>query len=187
MNLLSYYEKALEYENYVKLLGENLSLHKLHYKNFELNQSDFQKIGDLPSTNILVISESWCGDSFALLPIVKKITEANPRWNLKIILRDNNLELINKFLTKGNRAIPMFLFLDEKLEFKFKWGPRPVPAQNIFEQYRNQINSGEIEKSKVILKIRKFYSKDKGKETSKEILNHIFSNLKSYSKIFSTF
>jgi thioredoxin family protein len=178
MNLNSFFDRALEYEDYVKLLGENFSLHKLHYKNFELLQDDSQVIAKLPPIKILVISEPWCGDSFALLPIVKKISEANPAWNLKMILRDKNLELMDKFLTNGSRAIPLFLFLDEKFEFIFKWGPRPVAAQNIFKQYRNQINNGEIEKSKVILKIRQFYSKDKGKETSKEILNHIFANLK---------
>jgi len=178
MNLFSHFEKALEYEKYVKLLAENLTLHKLHYKNFELADNEIQKLENLSCTNILVISEPWCGDSFALLPIVKKITEANPAWNLKLILRDENVELIDKFLTNGSRAIPIFLFLDDKNELLFKWGARPLAAQNIFEQYRSQISSGEIEKSKVILKIRQFYSKDKGKEASKEILNLIYSNLK---------
>lgn len=178
MNLFSYFEKALEYENYVNLLGENLSLHKLHYKNFELAEIEIKKLEKLPCPNILVISEPWCGDSFALLPIVKKISEANYKWKLKMILRDENVELINKFLTNGGKAIPIFLFSDENYELIFKWGPRPRAAQNVFEQYRSQIELGEIEKSKVFLKIRQFYSKDKGKEASKEILNLIYSNLK---------
>ena len=178
MNLFSYFEKALEYENYVKLLGENLSLHNLHYKNFELSQSDSKKIADLPHVKIMVISEPWCGDSFALLPIVKKISEANPAWNLKLLLRDENLELIENFLTNGGRAIPIFLFLDDNYEMQFKWGPRPIAAQKIFEQYRSQISNAKIEKSKVILKIRQFYSKDKGKETSKEILKVIYILIK---------
>jgi hypothetical protein len=72
----------------------------------------------------------------------------------------------------------MFLFLDDKYNFLFKWGPRPEAAQNIFEQYREKINNGEIEKPKVILKIRQFYSKDKGQSISKEVLNLIYTHLK---------
>ena len=178
MNFHDYFNKALEFEDYVKLLGENLSLHKLHYNNFDLQNKDAKSIKNLPLMNILVITEPWCGDSFALLPVVKKISEANSIWKLKIILRDKNPDLIERFLTKGGRAIPIFLFLDYNCEYLYKWGPRPLAAQNIFEQFRTQINNGEIEKSKVILKIRQFYSKNKGKEASQEILNLIYSNLK---------
>ena len=177
MNLSSYFHNALEYEDYVQLLGENLSLHKLHYNNFIIQNDDAQKIKILPLINILVISEPWCGDSFVLLPIIKKISEANSGWKLRIILRDKNPDLIDKFLTKGARAIPIFIFLNEKNDFQFKWGPRPEAAQEIFEKFRPQIDNGEIEKSKVILKIRQYYSKNKGKETSEEILDHIYSNL----------
>ena len=178
MNLISYFNKSLDYENYIQLLGENLSLHKLHYRNFELISQDLQILEKMPTMNILVISEPWCGDSFALLPIVKKISEANSTWKLKVVLRDKNLSLIDNFLTKGGRAIPIFMFLDNKFEFKFKWGPRPQSAQNIFEKYRLQINSGEVDKSKILLKIRQYYSKDKGKETSQEILNLIYKHTK---------
>ena len=84
---------------------------------------------------------------------------------------------MDKFLTKGSRAIPIFLFLDNKGDYIFHWGPRPVRAQNIFEQHRVQLQNGEIEKSEIILKIRKYYAKDKGKETSFELLNHIYLNM----------
>jgi thiol-disulfide isomerase/thioredoxin len=178
MNFLAHFNKALEFEDYVKLLGENLSLHKLHYNNFDLQNEDAQSLKDLPSVNILVITEPWCGDSFALLPVVKKISEANSTWKLKIILRDKNPDLIDRFLTKGGRAIPIFLFLDNDYKHLFKWGPRPLAAQNIFEQFRTQINNGEIERSKVILKIRQFYSRNKGKAASQELFNLIYSNLK---------
>ncbi|MCK5032774.1 MAG: hypothetical protein KAS18_04045 [Calditrichia bacterium] len=54
MNLSSYFHNALVYEDYVQLLGENLSLHKLHYNNFIIQNDDAQKIKILPLINILV-------------------------------------------------------------------------------------------------------------------------------------
>ena len=172
MNFTHYYEKAIEFLDYEKLLDDKLiynkfSLHNLHYKNFNLNQNDFSRIANLSATNILVITEPWCGDSVAILPVFKKIADANSNWNLKLILRDKNLDLMEKFLTNGNKAIPIFLFLDNKYNLVFNWGPRPEAANKIFEQNRDKIKTGEIEKSKVILKIRQFYSKDKGQSISK--------------------
>lgn len=178
MNLEFYYNQAMEYENYIKLLGDNLSLHKLHYKNFSIQKEDRQLLEKLQGVNILVISEPWCGDSIALLPIVKKISEVNSNWRLKVLLRDENPDLIDRFQTNGGRAIPIFLFLNSKCEYIFKWGPRPVAAQNIFDKYREQINNGEVEKSKILLKIRQYYSKDRGNETSKELLNIIIKHFK---------
>ena len=182
MNFKNIFGKALTIEEYEqllddKLLNNKLSLHNLHYKNFNLSQNDNSKITKLSTINLLVITEPWCGDSVAILPVVKKIAEANSKWKLKLVLRDENLDLMEKFLTNGNKAIPIFLFLDGGYNFLFKWGPRPEPAQKIFEQYRNKINSGEIEKSKVILKVRQFYSKNKGQSISKEVLDLIYKNL----------
>jgi len=178
MDYKYYFNIAFEIEEYEQLLEDNLSLHNLHYKNFSLNQNELNRLDNLSTMNILVITEPWCGDSVAILPVIKKISEANASWNLKIVLRDENEKLMNKFLTNGNKSIPIFLFLDDKYDFLFKGGPRPTAAQNIFELYRDQIKSGSIEKSKVILKIRQFYSKDKGHSISKEVLNLIYTNIK---------
>ena len=112
MNFIHYYEKAIEFHDYEKSLDDKFSLHNLHYKNFNLNQNDYSRIANLSATNILVITEPWCGDSVAILPVVKKISEANPNWNLKLILREKNLDLMEKFLTNGNKSIPIFLFLN---------------------------------------------------------------------------
>ena len=177
MNLSNYFNKAITYEEYVELLNESKQLHLLHYKNFNLSKDKINQIRNLPAMHILAITEPWCGDSLALLPIVKKISLANSSWKLKVILRDQNTELIDQFLTNGKRAIPIFLFLNKDFELQFSWGPRPQKTQEIFDKYKQQIQTGEIEKSKVILKIRQFYAKDKGKESASELLDKIFSSI----------
>jgi hypothetical protein len=177
MNLSNYIDRAISYDEYIDLLGENLSLHKLHYKNFHPDKKYAEKIKQSNALQILCITKPNCSDSIALLPIVKRISEINPQWNFRIILRDDNPDLMDKFLTNGAKAIPIFLFLDKNGELLFKWGPRPQKAQAIFEKYRDKIKSGEIEKSDVILKIRRYYAKDKGKDTSSEIFKLLFSEL----------
>ena len=114
MSLNKYIKDALTYEDYIDLLEKNLPLHQLHYKKFTISDEWLKEIKMLNSYQVLVITEPWCGDSLALLPVVRKICEARSDWELKIILRDKNPELIDQYLTNGGRAIPIFLFLDQK-------------------------------------------------------------------------
>ena len=77
MNLKQVYDNALTYDEYVHLLSDNLSLHELHYKKFSISESDQRTIAGLRACKILIITETWCGDSLALIPIIRKISEIN--------------------------------------------------------------------------------------------------------------
>lgn len=153
MNLASEYNMALPYQEYVDMLGNNLNIHELHYKKFSIDKKIAAKISGYKRLIILIITEPWCGDSLALLPIIRKIAEVNGRWGIKILLRDSNLEIMDQFLSRSVRSIPIFLFLDDQGELLFRWGPRPEATAQIFENHREQIAQGKIEKQDVIKKI----------------------------------
>ncbi|MDO7742766.1 MAG: thioredoxin family protein, partial [Pedobacter sp.] len=52
------------------------------------------------SYSLLVISEGWCGDAAQLVPVFQKIADLAPeQFELKLILRDTNLPLIDAHLT----------------------------------------------------------------------------------------
>jgi hypothetical protein len=170
MTLKLYYQKAMLYDEYLDLLGENLKLHELHYRKFVLPERLKSEISSYKPVQIFVITEPCCGDSLALLPIVKKIAEENTNWNLKFILRDENPELMSQFMTGKSRSIPIFLFVKNYEKLLFHWGPRPKAAQNIFEDHRDLIMQGKILKQDVIKKIRMFYAKDKGQSSLPELM-----------------
>ena len=170
MNLASEYNMALPYQKYVDMLGNNFNIHELHYKKFSIDKKIAAKISGYKRLKILIITEPWCGDSLALLPIIRKIAEANRRWEIKILLRDSNLETMDQFLSRGVRGIPIFLFLDDQGELLFRWGPRPEATAQIFNNHREQIAEGTIEKQEVIKKIRIYYAKDRGIKTLTELI-----------------
>ena len=170
MNFNQIFENALTYDEYVHLLNDHLSLHELHYKKFSVSEKDQRIIAGYRACKILIITETWCGDSLALIPIIRKISEINGQWEIKVILRDSNLDIIDQFLSRGVRGIPKFLFLDEQNNLLFHWGPRPEAAIEIFENFRDQINQGQIEKKEVIKKIRVYYAKDRGNTTLAELM-----------------
>lgn len=158
MNYLNEFNRGMNIEEYKRLLSDQLTVHDLHYKKVKVE--DNVNISD--NFKILVITEPWCGDSTAILPVIQKFFE-NTNIKIRILRRDDNLELIDQFLTNNGRAIPMILILDTAGNYLGKFGPRPTMAQNIFDTHRDAIKKGEIDKSEVIRKIRTFYAKDRGK------------------------
>lgn len=176
MNLQSEFEKALTYDEYVGLLEGNLDLHRLHYKKFNISPGEEKIIKEIKPLKILVLTEPWCGDSLAIFPVVRRIAEINGNWDLKILRRDENPGLMDQFLTRNARAVPIFLFLDESFSFIFRFGPRPKAAQDIFETYREEFKAGKIDKSEIIKKIRNFYAKDRGKAILTDLLTALKEN-----------
>jgi hypothetical protein len=170
MDLTSYCEKAICYDDYVEKLGDNCALHQLHYKKFAMPAEVEQTLKQMKPLKVLVLTEPWCGDSLAIFPVVRKIAEIND-WEIKVLLRDENLDLMERFLTRNARAVPIFLFLAPDCTLLFKFGPRPTAAQDIFESHRDAINAGEIEKKEVTKKIRNFYAKDRGKAILEQLLD----------------
>jgi len=166
LNLLEDFSKGISIKEYLGKLDEQKQIHELHYRKAGIDQFQLQIISTL---KILVITEPWCSDSSAILPVLLRFLEVYP-VEFRIALRDQNPGLIDRFLTNGGRAIPIFLFLDESGNLIMKFGPRPLKAQAIFEQYRQDIAEGKIQKQDVIKKIRTFYAKDRGNAILEEFV-----------------
>ncbi|WP_136466744.1 thioredoxin family protein [Flagellimonas onchidii] len=117
----------------------------------------------------LVLSESWCGDAAPSLPVLNKIAELNPNIDLKIVLRDENLKLMDEFLTNGSRSIPKVMVFDEHAqEVIGEWGPRPSIATQMVEDYKKE--HGHLD-AQFKQDLQVWYNKDKGQNTLEDITN----------------
>ena len=117
---------------------------------------------------LLVISEGWCGDAAQILPVINKMAEATDKLNLKIVLRDENPDLMDAYLTNGSRSIPKLVLLDgETLQPINSWGPRPAAAAKLISDFKEK--HGVInEEAKT--ELQKWYLHDKGLSTMQEIV-----------------
>ena len=183
-------QKSLYYYEYLSLVSKLISEGKstgneqsadlLHYS--ELNEIRMKRLektlkldAEVEKTlqNIaskqtwLIISEGWCGDAAQILPIIKLMSEASEKIDLKIVLRDENEVLMNQFLTNGAKSIPKLLLLDENSNLINHWGPRPEAAKNLIINYK--ANHGIVDETAKIA-LQKWYLNDKGIATMKEIV-----------------
>ena len=87
----------------------------------------------------LVITESWCGDAAQSMPAINKLAQLAPSIEFKVVLRDENPELMNAFLTNGSQSIPKLIVLDNKTnEVLADWGPRPSIATQMVHDFKER-------------------------------------------------
>ncbi len=170
MHLRNDFESGLTPEQYTELLDDKQrDLHALYERRVEIDAGAVERLRSAGPFNVLVITEPWCGDSLAIFPVIVELSR-RAGIDLRVVRRDEHLDLIDRYLTNGGRAIPIAVVLDESFGEVFHWGPRPGPAQAIFEEHREEIAAGRIEKSEVHKKIRAFYARDKGQAVVEELL-----------------
>ena len=120
---------------------------------------------------LLVLTEGWCGDAAQSVPVLNWIAEASPRVNLVCALRDENLPLMDQYLTNIGRSIPKVFFLDPAThEVLADWGPRPLVAQTMSMLYKRKPEPKEDYETHH-LELHTWYARDKTQSTQAELLS----------------
>jgi hypothetical protein len=178
----AYLEKAISYEVYTTLIADLLAQGRttgpdqseamVHYT--QLNQQRMHRLDKvtevLPEAETLiksisspqtwlVLTEAWCGDAAQSIPVMHALAALNPLIELKFLLRDENLPLMDRYLTNGvSRSIPKLIGLDTATsEEVFTWGPRPAPLQAIFMGMK----ADGVEYHHIKEELQRWYNKDK--------------------------
>ena len=187
----NYVEKSMTYAEYVKLIddllmdgkttGANQSeamfnygklnrqrMHRLE-KTVKLSDEIVEKVRAVNRKMIwLIITEGWCGDAAQNIPTIEKIAAESENIETRYILLDENLELMDRYLTNNARSIPKLIALDaETFEELETWGPRPQAAMDLFYDLKDQ----GLEKPEIMEKIQRWYLADKEKSIQAEFCN----------------
>jgi hypothetical protein len=139
-------------------------------KTMKITDENILKLKNLKSEYIwLVISEGWCGDAAQLLPIINKMAIDSGKIELRIVLRDENDELMKLFLTNKKKSIPVVIVVDKETGSVLgKWGPRPKGATDLITDYKKEFGVID-ETAKTNLQL--WYLHDKGISTQNELVN----------------
>ena len=128
-------EKTEDLANYTKLNDRRM---KRWDKTIKVTDEALNKIKAFKEPiTWLVITESWCGDAAHIMPVLNKASELNNHIDFKVVLRDENPELMDAFLTDGNKAIPKVIMLDNNTgDVLNTYGPRPSEATNYVSRFK---------------------------------------------------
>ncbi|WP_242927793.1 thioredoxin family protein [Pontibacter vulgaris] len=112
-----------------------------------------------------ILTEPWCGDAAQIVPALVKIADASPNIEVKLLLRDENPEVMDAYLTNGGRSIPKLVALKaDTLEELGTWGPRPEPAQKLFLEMK----ANNTPYQEFVEKLHGWYAKDRSQTLQQE-------------------
>jgi hypothetical protein len=183
-------EKALSYEDYRDHIDELLAQGKVTGPQQSESLAEYTKLNvarmkridktiavlpeverviksiEKPQTWI-VITEGWCGDAAQIVPVFNALAKLNDKIKLQLVLRDDNLELMDQYLTNStSRSIPKLIVAEaDTLQELFNWGARPKALQDkVDEMKANNVSFDEIKEM-----LHGWYAKDKTFTTQKEL------------------
>ncbi len=109
------FEQGMTYEAYKAQMTRNRERLEENERTLQLDPADVAFFSELPQAlDVIAIAEDWCGDVINNLPILARLAEASGKLNLRVFLRDQNLDLIDQYLKDGlHRSIPVFAFFGE--------------------------------------------------------------------------
>lgn len=114
----------------------------------------------------VVLTEWWCGDAAQNVALFPKMAALNSNVTLKFMLRDNNPDVMDAFLTNGARAIPKFIVLDgNNYSVLGDWGPRPAYMQELAADYK----AGKLSKDEFQKTLHLRYAQDKFRALNEEM------------------
>ncbi|MGH2319631.1 thioredoxin family protein [Planococcus sp. SE5232] len=132
-----YFEKGITLESYMAQMESNQQKSYSVYEKFELPEDpDFMALLKDKKPHILVITEDWCGDAMMNNAILRKIADAAD-LEVHCVYRDENLELMDRYLTNDGRSIPKYIFLSEDGNVLGDWGPRAPKVQEFVDEKKS--------------------------------------------------
>lgn len=186
-----YLDKALTFDEYLGLIDGLLLDHKTTgpdqsealYNYAVLNRQRMKRLAKVidlePETRSaiaaldvdwtwLTITEGWCGDAAQNIPVIEKVAAANPGIRTLYVLRDQNLALMDQYLTNGARSIPLLIAIDNRTgDILGTWGSRPAAGQKYFLELKLQ----GMQKPEINEKMQRWYNEDRGRSLQGEFVS----------------
>ncbi|NEN22658.1 thioredoxin family protein [Cryomorpha ignava] len=196
---------SISYGTYIELVGKLVETNattgpdqsevlvnftKLNYKrmtrlNKTVHVSDqlIETVSSLPfNMKWVVVAEAWCGDAAQNIPYIALLAKACANVEIRIVLRDENLDFMDNHLTKGARSIPKaVIFKADDLKEIASWGPRPAIIQEQVMAFKKDAPI-DLSYEKFAESMHGWYAKDKNKSLETELFT-IFHSIKETTPV----
>jgi hypothetical protein len=162
-NFAELWEKAERFSLFLQRSGSHRELWEGLYRIARIPDWARETLHGEPR-KLLVLAEDWCGDASNIVPFLARWADDTAGLELRILRRDQYPEVMNQYLTNGSRSIPIVIVLDQDYQELGHWGPRPHELQAWVMNNRDILPKAELYPL-----IRKWYARDRGETTLREI------------------
>ncbi|MGG1516719.1 thioredoxin family protein [Paenibacillus oryzisoli] len=140
-NLASKFRTGLKPQQFIDSMEKNQEKFLEYYNGFEWASEDdkeyFDSLNNRDDLRCLILASDWCGDVVRNIPVVFKALE-NSGVPTEVLVMEQNLDVMDQFLTNGGRSIPIVIFADTGGFVLGQWGPRPKHVQAVMNQFKKE-------------------------------------------------
>jgi selT/selW/selH-like putative selenoprotein len=135
------FAQGLTYEAYKAQMTRNRERFETNERSVELSSDDLGFFAQLPTPlHVLVLAEDWCGDVIANLPVLGRLAAESGKLDIRVFLRDQNLDIMDQYLNKGQyRSIPVFVLFDAAFNEIGCWIERPARITELQARMRRDL------------------------------------------------
>jgi len=120
---------GLTWKDYLAQMGDTRARTEDNYAKSTLTDDERKFFGGVGQVRYaLMLAENWCGDVHRNSPLLARICEAMPNCELRVLFRDQNIDLTDCFLNNGYRSIPVLVFFDKDWNEIGRWIERAHAA-----------------------------------------------------------
>jgi hypothetical protein len=143
--------QGISWKQWMEQIDRNEEKFQFNYDDHKLDSGDVEAIKAAAEkaggVTCLAIGEAWCPDVVRGLPVAAKLTEATG-IDLKIFFRDQNIDIMNEFLYKGEfQSIPTLVFYDKNQQVLGVWHERAQKARDempMMSEIREKMQNQEL-------------------------------------------
>lgn len=137
------FEQGMSYDAFKAQMTRNQERFANNERALKLDADDVRTFQALPSpVNVLVLAEDWCGDVIDNLPILGRIAAESGKLNVRVFLRDQNLDIMDQYLKDGQfRSIPVFVFFDDEFHEIGRFIERPESVTKRRAEQRRELHA----------------------------------------------
>lgn len=160
------WDRALPYDEFVRQAKEHCGLWTGVYRLARIPAWALEQACERGRRfRLLVLAEDWCGDASNTIPYLAKLAAQAHCLEMRILRRDEHPDVMDRYLTGTSRSIPIVIVLDDVWHEVGHWGSRPSELQAWVMQTLKT-----TPKAQLYPYIRRWYARDKGEATLREIL-----------------
>ena len=138
---------GLTYEGFKDQMTRNRDRVEANEAQVSFEREDLEAFRSLNGPiHVLALAEDWCGDVIANLPVLGKLAQETGTLDVRVFLRDQNKDLMQKYLNQGKfESIPVFAFFDDTFNELGVFIERPASVTERRAEQRKQIHADHPE------------------------------------------
>lgn len=153
------FDKATTFDQYVDQMKVNKETMRQFTDEVEISDEDLAWWKSQGKINVYALTYDGCGDALYNIPVLAKIAQQCPNVDLRVVQRDENLDIMDQFKNQGMfRSVPTFIFMDENLN----------EIGNLKERAESMTQIMEAEQLKVRRSLREQYKDAWRQEMTRE-------------------